>query len=47
VVSPQGGEVYNIAVRTAAGRAALPRLKVGDKVTAYITEGMLLSAKPG
>jgi hypothetical protein len=47
VVSPQGGEVYSIAVRTAAGRAALPKLKVGDKVTAYITEGMLLAAKPG
>ena len=46
VVSPQGGEVYSIDVRTAAGRAALPKLKVGDKVTAYITEGMLLAATP-
>lgn len=47
VVSPRGGEVYTIAVRTAAGRAALPKLKVGDKITAYITEGLLLAAKPG
>jgi hypothetical protein len=47
VVSPQGGEVYNVEVRTVAGRAALPKLKVGDKITAYITEGMLLAATPG
>jgi len=47
MVSPRGGEVHDIAVRTAAGRAALPKLKVGDKITAYITEGMLLAAKPG
>ena len=47
VVSPKGGEVYSIEVVTAAGKAALPKLKVGDKVTAYITEGMLLAATPG
>lgn len=46
VVSPQGGEVYTIAVQTAAGRAALGKLKVGDKVTAYITEGLMIAAKP-
>jgi hypothetical protein len=46
VVSPQGGEVYTVDVKTAAGRAALPKLKVGDKVTAYITEGLLLAAHP-
>lgn len=47
VVSPKGGEVYSFEVRTEAGRAALPKLKVGDKITAYITEGMLLAATPG
>lgn len=46
VVSPQGGEVHIIAVKEAAGRAAMAKLKVGDYITAYITEGLLLSARP-
>ena len=46
VVSPHGGEVHTIDVRDAAGRAALGKLKVGDYVTAYITERMLISARP-
>lgn len=46
VVSPKGGQVHTIDVTTPAGRAALSKLKVGDKVTAYITEAMLLSAGP-
>jgi hypothetical protein len=47
IVSPRGGEVYTVEVRTAAGRAALPKLKVGDKITAYINEALLLTARPG
>lgn len=46
VVSPQGGEVHIIAVEEAAGRAAMAKLKVGDYITAYITEALLLSARP-
>ena len=46
VVSPQGGEVHIIAVKEAAGRAAMAKLKVGDYITAYITEALLLSARP-
>jgi hypothetical protein len=46
VVSPQGGEVHIIDVTEAAGRAAMAKLKVGDYITAYITEGLLLSARP-
>ena len=47
VVSPQGGEVHTIAVREPAGRAAMAKLKVGDYITAYITEGLLLAAHAG
>ena len=46
MVSPQGGEVHIIEVKEAAGRAAMAKLKVGDYITAYITEGLLLSARP-
>ncbi len=46
VVSPQGGEVHIIEVKEPAGRAAMAKLKVGDYITAYITEGLLLSARP-
>jgi hypothetical protein len=46
VVNPQGGEVHTISVRTAAGRAAMAKLKVGDYVTAYITEALLISTQP-
>ena len=46
VVNPRGGEVHTIDVREAAGRAALGKLKVGDYVTAYITERMLISVRP-
>jgi hypothetical protein len=43
IVSPQGGEVYNVAVTRADGQKAMAKLKVGDKITAYITESLLLS----
>jgi hypothetical protein len=46
LVSPRGGEVYTVAVTTTGGRAAMPKLKVGDKITAYISEGLLITAKP-
>lgn len=46
VVNPKGGQVHTISVQRAAGRAAMAKLKVGDYVTAYITEGMLITARP-
>jgi hypothetical protein len=46
VVNPKGGEVHTISVSTAAGRKAMAKLKVGDYVTAYITEALLISTQP-
>jgi len=47
LVSPQGGEVHEFDVTSPEGRAMLQRLKPGDKITAYITEGLLISAERG
>jgi hypothetical protein len=44
IVSPQGGEVYNVSVKSKAGRAAMATMKTGDKITAYVTEALMLSA---
>jgi hypothetical protein len=44
IVSPQGGEVYNVSVKSKAGRAAMAQMKNGDKITAYVTESMMISA---
>ena len=43
IVSPQGGEVHTITVKRADRQKAMAKLKVGDKITAYITESLLLS----
>lgn len=47
LVNPKGGEVHEFDVTEPEGRAMLQRLKPGDKVTAYITEGLLISAERG
>lgn len=44
IVSPQGGEVYDVAVKSAKGRAAMANMKTGDKITAYVTESLMISA---
>jgi hypothetical protein len=44
VVNPQGGEVHTLDVTSPEGRKFLGQLKVGDKVTAYVTESLLISA---
>jgi hypothetical protein len=46
LVSPDGGEVHNVAVTTAEGQKAMTKIKVGDKITAYITESLMISADP-
>jgi len=46
IVSPQGGEVHTVAVTTAEGKKALAKVKVGDKITAYVTESLLITAGP-
>ena len=44
VVSPQGGEVHTVDVKSAEGRRLMGQLKPGDKITAYVTESLLISA---
>ncbi len=46
IVSPQGGEVHNVKVTSADGLKALGQVKVGDTITAYLTESLLLVADP-
>lgn len=47
VVNPRGGEVHEINVTSPQGREMLQRLKVGDKITAQVTEGLLISVERG
>jgi hypothetical protein len=47
IVSPQGGAVHIITVRRADRQAAMAHLKVGDTITAYITESLLMAVRPG
>jgi hypothetical protein len=46
LVSPDGGAVHTVAVKSAEGRKAMPRMKVGDTITAYVSESMLLTVQP-
>lgn len=47
VVSPQGGMVHTVAVESPEGRRLMGKLKPGDKITAYVTESLLISASRG
>lgn len=47
VVSPQGGMVHTLAVTSPEGRRLMGQLKPGDKITAYVTESLLISADRG
>ena len=46
IVSPQGGEVHTIYVRNADRQKAMAKLKVGDTITAYITESLVVAVSP-
>jgi hypothetical protein len=46
LASPKGGEVHTIAIKRPEGRAALAKLKPGDRITAYVTEAVLITADP-
>jgi hypothetical protein len=46
LVSPDGGAVHTVVVKTAEGLKAMPQMKVGDTITAYVTESMLLTVQP-
>jgi hypothetical protein len=43
LVDPGGGQIRTFDVRTAEGRAQLPRVKAGDKLTAISTELILVA----
>jgi hypothetical protein len=45
VVSPQGGQVHTFVVASPEGRRLMGQLKPGDKITAYITESLLISTE--
>jgi hypothetical protein len=47
LVNPKGGEVHTFDVATPEGKKVLQQLKVGDSITAYVTEGFLISASRG
>ena len=47
VVSPKGGEVHDFDVVTPEGQKLLAKLKVGDKITAYVTEALVVSLDKG
>jgi hypothetical protein len=46
VVNPQGGQVYNVHVTDPDRQARLPMLKVGDKITAVVSEALAVSIQP-
>lgn len=46
LVDPAGGQVRTFDVRTAEGRAELPRVKPGDKLTSISTELIIIAVVP-
>ena len=46
LVNPSGGEVRTYSVATPEGRAQLPRVKTGDKLTAIDTSVLVVSITP-
>ncbi len=46
VVNPQGGEVVTVVVNDPARQAKLPQLKVGDTITAVISQALAVSIQP-
>ena len=46
LVDPNGGQVHTIFVRNADRKKAMAQIKVGDTITAYVTEALLISVNP-
>jgi hypothetical protein len=46
IVSPQGGQVHTISIRRADRQKAMANLKLGDKITAFVTESLMISVQP-
>jgi hypothetical protein len=47
VVNPEGGEVHEISVVDPQARQMMDQMKVGDRITAYVNESLLISVTPG
>jgi len=46
IVNPKGGEVYAVHVTDPDRQASLPMLKVGDTITAVVSETLAVSIQP-
>jgi hypothetical protein len=46
IVSPQGGAVHTFTVQRPDRQKAMANLKVGDTITVYITESLLMAVVP-
>jgi Cu/Ag efflux protein CusF len=46
IVNKNGGQVHTIYVRNAERQKLLPQVKVGDTITAYVTEALLITVTP-
>jgi hypothetical protein len=46
VVDPSGGEVHTLNVTSAQGQQALPSVKLGDNITAILTEAVAVAVTP-
>ncbi len=45
IVDPKGGQVHAVHVRNPERQRAFTQLKVGDTITAYVSESLLVSVK--
>jgi hypothetical protein len=46
IVNPKGGEVHTIVVKSADRQKAMANLKVGDTITAYVMESLVIAVNP-
>jgi hypothetical protein len=46
LVNPSGGQVRTVAVTTARGQQAMKRIKIGDTITAVISEAVAVAVEP-
>jgi hypothetical protein len=47
IVNPGGGQVHTVKVDSSEGQAAMSALRVGETITVYIADSMLISIRPG
>ena len=46
IIDPSGGEIHTVSVLDPQRQKQLAQVKVGDKITTYITEALLVSVDP-